>query len=189
MGVQYLHYVHPVLLRWLADYLHSWSQCVVCENTSSPSLPVSSGVPQGSVLGPLLFIIYVNYLPSLQYSSGVRSRLYADDHCLYKPLCSPADLVEFQCDVELVSDWFQSNLLQANVLKAKYMIISRRRQKRNYQSLFLNGSQLEKVSTYKYLGVTVNDSLTWSDQVNRVTARAKRILGYVYRQILHVLHQ
>ena len=174
--------VHPVLLRWLADYLHSRSHCVVTENLSSPSLPVTSGVPQGSVLGPLLFTIYVNDLPSLQYSPGTRSRLYADDHCLYKALRSPADLVQFQSDIELVSDWSQDNYLQSNVLKTKYMIISRRKQKKNYQSLFLNGSQLEKVSRYKYLGVMVNDSLSWTDQVNRVSAKARRILGYVYRQ-------
>ena len=49
--------VHPVLLRWLGDYLHSWTQCVVTENISSPSLSVTSGVPQGSVLGPLLFSV------------------------------------------------------------------------------------------------------------------------------------
>ena len=170
---------HVICLTQMACGL---PHCVVTENLSSPSLPVTSGVPQGSVLGPLLFTVYVNDLPSLQYSPGTRSRLYADDHCLYKALRSPADLVQFQSDIELVSDWSQDNYLQSNVLKTKYMIISRRKQKKNYQSLFLNGSQLEKVSRYKYLGVMVNDSLSWTDQVNRVSTKAKRILGYVYRQ-------
>ena len=169
--------VHPVLLRWLGDCLHSRMQYVVTENISSPSLPVTSGVPQGSVLGPLLFSIYVNDLPSLPYSAGTRSRLYADDHCLYKPLSNMNDLAEIQRDIELVDSWSVNNHL---ALKTKYMIISRKRQKRSYPHLFLNGLQLEQVSRYKYLGVIINESLSWSEQVNCVSTRAKRTLGYIY---------
>ena len=106
--------VHPVVLRWLGDYLHSQTQCVVRENVSSPSLSVTSGVPQGLVLGPLLFSIYVNDHPSLPYSAGTRSRLYADDHCLYKPLSNMNDLVETQRDIELVNSWSVNNHLQPN---------------------------------------------------------------------------
>ena len=145
-------------------------------------LSVTSGVPQGSVLGPLLFSVYVNNLPSLPYSAGTRSRLYADDHCLYKPLSNMNDIAEIQRDIELVDSWSVNNHLQPNALKTKYMIISRKRQKRNYPHLFLNGSQLEQVSRYKYLGVIINESLSWSEQVNCVSNRAKRTLGYIYHQ-------
>ena len=93
--------VHPVLLHWLGDCLHSRTQCVVTENIS-PSLSVTSGVPQGSVLDPPLFFVYVNDLPSLPYSAGTSSRLYADDHCLYKPLSNMNDIAEIQRDIELV---------------------------------------------------------------------------------------
>ena len=70
--------VHPSLLSWLSDYLDSRTQCTVAD---ACVLPVPSGVPQGSVLGPLLFAIYVNDLPAV--SSDSTSQLFADDHCLY----------------------------------------------------------------------------------------------------------
>ena len=124
----------------------------------------------------------MNNLPSLSYSAGTRSRLYADDHCLYKPLSNMNDIAEIQRDIELVDSWSVNNHLQPNALKTKYMIISRKRQKRNYSHLFLNGSQLEQVSRYKYLGVIINESLSWSEQVNCVSNRAKTTLGYIYRQ-------
>ena len=109
--------VHPVLLRWLGDYLHSWTQCVVTENISSPSLSVTSGVPQGSVLGTSA-VFYICERPS--YSAGTRSRLYADDHCLYKPLSNMNDIAEIQRDIELVDSW-SVNHLQPNALKNDHL--------------------------------------------------------------------
>ena len=72
----------------------------------------------------------MNDLPSLPYSAGTKSRLYADDHCLYKPLSNMNDIAEIQRDIELVDSWSVNNHLQPNALKT--MIISRKRQKRNY---------------------------------------------------------
>ena len=92
------------------------------------------------------------------------------------------DLAEIQMDIELVNNWSVNNHLQPNALKTKYMIISRKRRKRSYPPLFLNGLQLEQVSRYKYLGVIVNESLSWSDQANYVSTRAKRTLAYIYRR-------
>ena len=83
------------------------------------------------------------------------------------------DLAEIQRDIELVDSWSVNNHLQPNALKTKYMIISRKRQRRSYPHLFLNGLQLEQVSRYKYLGVIVNESLSWSEQVNCVSTRAR----------------
>ena len=171
--------VHPSLLSWLSDYLDGRTQCTVADGVSSSVLPVPSGVPQGSVLGPLLFAIYVNDLPAV--SSDSTSQLFADDHCLYRPLSHSYDLELIQDDINAVSGWSAENHLRLNRNKTKYMIISRKKKSLPYGCLLLDGLQLEQVRHYKYLGVIVNDNLTWSDHIDSVTARSRRLLGFLYR--------
>ena len=89
--------VHPHILRWLTHYL-SFRRQYVCVNNSSDILPVYSGVPQGSVLGPLLFIVYVNDITMIPLSDGTMS-LYADDILLYCPIYTPADYHHLQDNV------------------------------------------------------------------------------------------
>ena len=80
--------VNQHILRWLAHYLSNRSQYVCVNGASSNTLPVSSGVPQGSVLGPLLFIIYINDISTVPLSAG-SMLLYADDSMLYHPISVP----------------------------------------------------------------------------------------------------
>ena len=108
--------VHPSLLSWITDYLDSRTQCT---GVSSGVLSVPSGVPQGTVLGPLLFAIYVNDLPAVS-SSDSTSQLFADDHCLYRPLSHPDDLKAVQDDINAVSGWSVENHLRLNRNKTKY---------------------------------------------------------------------
>ena len=82
--------VHPLILRWLTHYLSSRSQYDCVNGASSDILPVASGVPQGSVLGPLLFIIYVNNITTVPLSAGSMT-LYADDILLFRPISTSSD--------------------------------------------------------------------------------------------------
>jgi len=100
-----------ILLRWLTGYRTSRLQRVVLGGVSSPWLPVKSGVPQGSVLGPLLFLSYIKYLSSLTFSSGTNILMFADDIVLYKSISSQRDSSEFQGDADLVANWVKSNHL------------------------------------------------------------------------------
>ena len=86
------------ILRWLADYLSNRSQYVCVNGASSNTLPVSSGVPQGSVLGPLLFIIYINDISTVPLSAG-SMLLYADDSMLYHLISAPEDYHHLQGDI------------------------------------------------------------------------------------------
>ena len=94
------------LLKWFESYLPNCFQKVMLNAYSSTSLPVHSGVPQGSILGPLLFIIYINSLAELNFSPGTSVVLYADDILLYWPLCTshdPTILIPASCGVEELS--------------------------------------------------------------------------------------
>ena len=92
--------LHPHILQWLGSYLQNRLQRVV---VNSNSLPVLSGVPQGSVLGPLLFLVYINDVLQLDLSLGARLVLYADDMLLYKPVRGAEDLINLQSDIDKIS--------------------------------------------------------------------------------------
>ena len=105
------------LLKWFESYHSNRTQKVVLNGFSSTSLTVRSGVPQGSILGPLLFTIYINSLADLHFSSGSSVILYADDILLYRPLTNSHDTTIFQEDVDLISNWIVSSGLSINPSK------------------------------------------------------------------------
>ena len=169
------------LFHWLSNYLSMRLQRVVLSGAESSWLPVKSGVPQGSILGPLLFLVFINDIFSVQLSEGSSLLVYADDILLFKSLSSPSDLAVFQHDVDLISDWISSNYLTANVEKSKCMLLSRSRLHRFNFVILLNGKQLECVKHFKYLGLWISDDLSWSYHIEAVCSKARRMLGFIYR--------
>ncbi len=140
--------VHPHTLRWLAHYLSKRTQYVCVNGSSSDILPAPSGVPQGSVLGPLLFFAYINDITTVPLSDGSRL-LCADDSMLYCPIHTLDDYDQLQLDISKLCTWTNNHLLQYN-----YMVISRRKLPAlPSTSLTVNHSPMEQVSSYKYLGV------------------------------------
>ena len=166
-----------ILLKWLTSYLTSRLQCVVLGGVSSTWLPVKSGVPQGSVLGPLLFLAYINDLVSLSFSSGTNILMFADDIVLYKPISSQRDSSDFQGDVDLVANWAKSKHLSLNVTKSKLVFVTHSCS-RQCPLIFLHGARLEQVHHFKYLGVWLSDGIK---HVEYVTNEARRHLGYIFR--------
>ena len=141
-------------LRWICDYLTGRGQCVLNVVTSRPQL-VPSGVPQGSVLGPFLFTLYINDLADLQLSEGSKLVAYADDLLLYKPVESNADYNRVQEDVTTIDHWMSHNFLTLNATKCKQMVTTRSRT----HQLYLAGQPLECVQSYKYHGVIITSNL------------------------------
>ena len=94
---------------------------------TSETLPVISGVPQASVLGPLLFLIYIDDVMRVPLSEGSRLTVYADDMLLYKPVSCQEDFTALQNDIDKLESWTTSNLLHFNTSKCKFMVVSRKR--------------------------------------------------------------
>ena len=103
------------IVEWITDYLRQQVQYVVVN--ANVTAAVSSGVPQGSVLGPILFIIYVNDLLNIDVRTGNKTHLYADDVLLYKTISSTSDYEDLQRSIDCVSTWSYENFLNLNQAK------------------------------------------------------------------------
>ena len=115
------------IICWLNNYLANRVQSVVVNGTISDPVPVLSGVPQGSVLGPLLFLIYIDDLPAVVNNLYSNVNLYADDALLHHLISDAVDYAVLQETIPLLENWSITNHLNFNVSKYKYMIISRSR--------------------------------------------------------------
>ena len=168
------------IVSWIRSYLCNRKQFVVLNGESSPVASVLSGVPQGSVLGPLL---YMNDLPLSPISDGSYLSMYCDDLLLHRVISCSEDYESFQEDIHAIFDWVDDNNLSLNVAKCKYMVISRLRNRAiEPPSLMLNDQQVERVAQYKYLGVTITDDLSWTAHVNIIASKARKLTGLLYRQ-------
>ena len=169
------------LHQWFASYLSGRYQRVALDGFSFSYQPVTSGVPQGSILGPLLYIIFMNSISKHTLSSGARLVLYADDILLYKPVNSEKDCDSLQNDVDSILQWIKSHGLRPNHSKTQLLTITRSRQPVPIH-LKVEGHQIPPSQAVKYLGVTLSSRLTWSDHINSTCKAAKRQIGLIHRQ-------
>ena len=173
--------VNPFLLRWIQNYLSSRTQSVVLSGAQSNRLPVVSGVPQGSVLGPLLFLVYIDGVSNSVLHSKLA--MYADDIALYKIIRNPSDYTYLQRDITSLCSWISTNYLTLNLANCCYMVFSKKHQLTLPDSeLHIGDSHaLVRVSHYKYLGLNFSADLSWSHHIDLICRKTRKLIGMLYR--------
>ena len=161
------------------SYLCDRTQCVEIDTQRSSFLPIEIGVPQGSILGPLLFIIYINDFPNV--SDKITSYLYADDTAIFiegkgeREIQNTIDSV-----MPKIADWFASNQLSLNTDKTFYQIHSNKKTQIT-TSLNLAGASIKRVKSVKYLGVFIDDDLKWQTHIRKLHTVLCRNIGMLCR--------
>jgi Reverse transcriptase (RNA-dependent DNA polymerase) len=165
-------------LEWIASYLTDRKQYVKACGRRSRSISVNSGVPQGSHLGPLFFIIFINDITHcFKY---LRFLLYADDLKVFFPIRGDEDFHRAQSELEILSRWCVDNELRLNLNKCKIISFTRGRATLRYD-YELSNHTLERVDSIRDLGVLLDPKLDFRIHVDGLIVRAARMLGYVRR--------
>lgn len=166
-------------LAWITDFLSNRTQRVVLDGSSSDTSLVSSGVPQGTVLGPLLFLCFINDLPETVSSSA---RLFADDCLLYRKIRSIHDSQMLQQDLDSLQRWENTWLMSFNPDKCETLRVSLRKRTIAF-TYTIHNKPLELVDTAKYLGVTIQSKLSWKPHISNITKKANSTLGFLRRNL------
>ena len=150
------------------------------DNFDSSSRPCNIGVPQGSVLGPLLFSVYINDLPEFVDS---RMLLYADDLKICRAIRSPSDIVMLQRDIDEVENWALLNRLTVNISKCKHLRVcdGNAQSSANYS---FQSSDIERVNKYTDLGVWINSDLSTVTHTEHACSNALGIIGLLRRTFI-----
>ena len=169
--------IHGSLLKWFSDYLDNRCQRVIVRGQNSAWGFLKAGVPQGSVLGPLLFLVYINDIID---GLSCNIKLFADDTTLY--ITYNDEHLAHQVineNLEKVSDWARKWLVSFSPSKTKAMTISFK--KRNPEPLQFDHKNLDDVSEHKHLGLTLSSNLTWSSHINNIISEATRMSDVLKR--------
>ena len=163
------------LLNWIRSWLTDRKQRVVLGGECSEWVAVTSGVPQGSVLGPLLFLIYIN---NLENSLDANILKFADDTKIFNVINNREDAAKLQNELYTLFGWFQCWLMLFNIEKCMTMHFGLRNICADYE---INGVQLKNVNEEKDLGVIIQNNLKWNVQCAQAVNKASRVLGMVKR--------
>ena len=172
--------IRGIVNRWIKDFLSQRSQTVVVEGEKSSPVSVQSGVPQGSVLGPSLFLLYINDLPDRVSST---SRLFADDTLLHNETSSKHDCETMQQDLQKLEQWEDEWAMKFHPDKCNVLPVTRSKNPKECFDYKLHDHHLEKVEATKYLGVTIQKDLGWDKHIENTCNKANKLLGMLRRNL------
>ena len=173
--------IRGIVLSWLKSYLSNRQQFVSIDNVESSLLNIKCGVPQGSILGPLLFLIYINDI--VNSSTVLAFVLFADDTNIVLSHTNLNELIDtLNAELRKVSSWFKCNKLSLNISKTNFM---------HYQTthtnielpcnIIIDTMHLVKKDNVKFLGITIDKHLTWNQHVNNISISIAKGIGILYK--------
>lgn len=165
------------LLNWFENYLQNRYQSCVVQGSTSSKLPVNSGVPQGSILGPLMFLVYINDLPAVVDSSIA---MFADDSKCSRVIKNLDDCHVLQEDLDCLQGWADSWRLCFNTAKCEVLSVSRKRHPIVYDYKIGQHSLVHSASQ-KDLGIIITKDLKWNAHINNTLAKSYKMLGFLRR--------
>ena len=174
------HYgVRGAASDWLKSYLSNRKQFVNIDGCSSELLDVICGVPQGSILGPTLFILYINDICNV--SNLVKFILFADDTNVF---CAGDNQLELECmlnrELAKLCKWFAVNKLSLNLSKTSYMLFRNRPPDVDF-NVFIEHERINRVRVTKFLGIYIDDKLNWKYHINTVRSKLSKVAAIIYR--------
>ena len=170
--------------KWLKNYLNNRTQYVTINGYSSTISTITYGVPQGSILGPLLFLLYINDISNV--IPELKVKLFADDTNIFLFNKSIESLfVDASKALDKLNNWFSANKLSLNVDKTHYCIFRKRGnildKNIQYPSLTLDNHIIERVNYTKYLGIIVDEFITFKEHINHLVNKLKQYCGIFYK--------
>lgn len=188
--LKYYGIVGPAL-ELFKSYFKNRKQYVELENVKSSFINITTGVPQGSILGPLLFIIYINDISSV--STLFKPIIYADDTTLFTTLSTiensnlTHDLTHnVNHELSKVCEWLKINKLSLNAKKTKYMLFHQPQKKINITTIKIDGVKLDSVKEFCFLGIIFDKHLNWGNHVEKISSKISQTVG-VMNKLKNVL--
>ena len=182
--------IRGIALNWFKSYLSDRMQCTEIGDTQSKLSFIKHGVPQGSILGPLLFLLYINDI--VMSSPVFKFILFADDTSLFYSHKNKHDAVDIlNSELSKISQWLAANKLSLNVSKSKLLVFSNKKPNKNKPAnnhnisdddvdvfkLSLNGEPLKEAEWAKYLGVLLDNKISWKNQINAIKLKLSKGIG------------
>lgn len=167
-------------LHWVESFLSSRKQRVLLDGKESSQAEVTSGVPQGTVNGPLYFLAFINDLPECTLTD---TRLFADDGLLYREIRTDRDAEALQKDLQSLEKWEDEWQMKFHPEKCQVIHICTNASYRRKHKYTLHGHVLEEVDSAKYLGVHLSNDMAWKTHVNHIAAKASGTLGFLRRNL------